>query len=145
MKSLLITTLAATLFVSCTSPLAPTPPVKKQILKKPTPIPTPPKRKFKKKPKVVLPPAPESTHVDKVIEDDNHQESYMYPEDGKAAKKDPVTTVPNKVETPNSEKMSKASCITMIGQEKFDKYSKMFGNEEASIKRCAMMKAMKKD
>lgn len=94
----------------------------------------------------MLPPAPESTHVDKVIEDDNHQESYMYPEDGKSAKKDPVKKeIVTEEETPVISEMSKEACISMIGQEKFDKYSEMFGNEEASIKRCSMMKAMQKD
>jgi len=40
--------------------------------------------------------------------------------------------------------MTKEECVSMISQEKFDKYTSMFGNEEASIKRCAMLKAMKK-
>ena len=40
--------------------------------------------------------------------------------------------------------MTKEECIAMISQEKFDKYSQMFGNENASIKRCIMLKAMNK-
>jgi hypothetical protein len=39
--------------------------------------------------------------------------------------------------------MSKESCIEMIGQEKFDKYTRMLGGEAGAIKRCTMLKAMK--
>jgi len=87
------------------------------------------------------------------VEDSNYQEHYMYPEDGSAAKKDPIKKDPiHEIpeETPTStvtktDTMSKEACIAMIGQEKFDKYSEMFGSEEASIKRCGMMKAMQKN
>ena len=41
-----------------------------------------------------------------------------------------------------SDQMSKEECIAMVTQEKFDKYTAMFGSEEASIKRCQMIKAM---
>jgi len=37
--------------------------------------------------------------------------------------------------------MDKEECIAMITQEKFDKYTAMFGSEAASIKRCKMLKA----
>jgi len=75
----------------------------------------------------------------KEVKDTNYSDTYMYPEDGAAAKKDPVVEAP--VTAPASG-MTKEACISMISQEKFDKYTAMFGSEEASIKRCAMIKAM---
>ena len=39
--------------------------------------------------------------------------------------------------------MTKTECISMIGADKFTKYTQMFGSESASIKRCKMLKAMK--
>ena len=88
-----------------------------------------------------LPPAPKKKVKLKTVEDTNYSDKYMYPEDSKAAKKDPV-----KKEARNtaSHGMTKAECINMISQEKFDRYTAMFGDEAASIKRCAMLKAMKK-
>lgn len=38
--------------------------------------------------------------------------------------------------------IDKEECVQMISQEKFDKYTKMFGSEAASIKRCTMIKTM---
>jgi hypothetical protein len=89
-----------------------------------------------------LPPAPKKHIKLKEVKDTNYSDKYMYPEDTASAKKDPVT----KTETPAvaSSSMSKEECIAMISQEKFDKYSAMFGSEAASIKRCTMLKAMKK-
>lgn len=142
MKSLLITAFAATFFVSCTSPFTPT--VEKKTAPQNTvkPVTTTTNRQA-----VALPPPPPSTHVDKEVEDNNYQEQYMYPEDGSAAKKDPDEKKSQNAETSaiaDTESMTKEACIAMIGQEKFDKYSEMFGSEEASIKRCGMMKAMQK-
>ncbi len=89
-----------------------------------------------------LPPAPKRHHKPKKVEDTNYSDTYMYPEDGAAAKKDPVlkTEIPKTTVTV----MNKEECISMIGQEKFDKYTAMFGSETASLKRCTMLKAMKK-
>ena len=97
-------------------------------------------------PQSTLPPAPKKKHIPKVVEDTNYSDKYMYPEDSKAAKKDPieVNTVQKEANQTASHGMSREECISMISQEKFDKYTAMFGNEEASIKRCAMLKAMKK-
>ena len=89
-----------------------------------------------------LPPAPKKVHKAKKVEDSNYSDKYMYPDDGSAAKKDPVVTTETPVVHSNS--MSKEECIAMISQEKFDKYSTMLGSEAASIKRCIMLKAMKK-
>jgi hypothetical protein len=79
--------------------------------------------------------APKSTHKPKEVKDTNYETTYMYPEDNKK-KKEKVTT------TASTAVMTKDECVEMITQEKFDKYTAMFGSEEASIKRCQMIKAM---
>jgi hypothetical protein len=91
--------------------------------------------------KTALPPAPKKHIQLKEVDDTNHSDTYMYPEDTAAAKKDPVKTT--EVSTV-SNGMTKEECISMISQEKFDKYTNMFGSEAASIKRCAMLKSMSK-
>ena len=88
-----------------------------------------------------LPPAPKKDITLKKVDDSNHSDTYMYPEDTAAAKKDPAK--PTKTSTV-SNTMTKEECIAMISQEKFDKYTTMFGSEASSIKRCAMLKAMNK-
>ncbi|PTB87928.1 hypothetical protein C9925_01000 [cyanobacterium G8-9] len=89
----------------------------------------------------ILPRPPKKNIKLKKIEDTNYSDTYMYPEDTAAAKKDPV---PTEVLSQSTEVMTKEACISMISQEKFDKYTAMFGSEAASIKRCAMLKAMNK-
>jgi hypothetical protein len=80
----------------------------------------------------------------KEVQDDNYSPEYMYPDD--KYKKDKL--VEKKSDTSNapmekaSASMSKEECVSMIGQEKFDKYTEMFGNEAASIKRCTLLKSM---
>jgi len=88
-------------------------------------------------------PRPPKKHIKlKKVDETNYSDKYMYPEDTAAAKKDPIV----KTETPalSTNSMNKAECISMISQEKFDKYTAMFGSEAASIKRCTMLKAMRK-
>lgn len=85
-----------------------------------------------------LPPPPKKQIKLKDVNDTNFDSSYMYPEDTK--KKEKVETV----EQPSiaaTDTMNKKECIAMISQEKFDKYTAMFGSEAASIKRCKMLKA----
>jgi len=95
------------------------------------------------KPIPKAPVAPKRDLKLKEIKDTNYSDQYMYPEDTKAAKKDPVVkTVTPKVVSTGA--MTKEACISMISQEKFDKYTTMFGSEDASIKRCAMIQAMNK-
>ena len=82
----------------------------------------------------------------KKVEDKNYSSEYMYPVT------DTVSRAKNKIiETPKSTtpkatigKMTKSECISMIGQKKFDTYTKVFGGEEASIKRCKMIRVMQK-
>ncbi|PHS31101.1 MAG: hypothetical protein COA92_08900 [Sulfurovum sp.] len=76
----------------------------------------------------------------KKVEDDNYSSEYMYPQTKSQPQK--VTKLAQ-AETTTSPVMGKEECIGMIGQNKFDKYTQMFGNEAASVKRCAMLKAMK--
>ncbi len=82
------------------------------------------------------PPPPKKTHKLKEVKNTNYETAYMYPED-KKKKKEKVSTTVN-----TSAEMSKEECVAMVTQEKFDKYTTMFGSEEASIKRCQMIKAM---
>jgi len=86
-----------------------------------------------------LPPAPKKNIKLKKVEDNNYSSGYMYPS---TTKKKPLK-VAQATTTSTSTSMDRAQCITMIGQEKFDKYTQMFGSENASLKRCRMLKAMK--
>ncbi len=40
--------------------------------------------------------------------------------------------------------MTKEECISMIGNTKFERYSNRFGGESGAIKRCAILKKLKK-
>jgi hypothetical protein len=89
-----------------------------------------------------LPTPPKKDIKLKKVEDANFNSEYMYPQTRNKPKE--IKTVKTlKTTTDSSASMTKESCITMIGQDKFNKYTKMFGNEAASIKRCAMLKAIK--
>ena len=134
--SIALTTIAL-LLAGCTQssvPVAPKPVVKKvapkPVVKKPAPV-------VKKQ----LPPPPKKDIKLKEVDDTNFNPDYMYPEDkqipSKTVEKTPTPTAPAVTGG-----MSKEECIAMITQEKFDKYTAMFGSEEASIKRCNMLKAM---
>jgi len=102
-----------------------------------TPTPAPIKKETTKTVvKKAPPPPPKKTHKLKEVKDTNYETAYMYPEDSKKEKEKVTTT------TSRSGVMTKDECITMITQEKFDKYTAMFGSEESSIKRCKMIKAM---
>ncbi len=105
-----------------------------------------------KQPAVVKPtktyaPAPPKKKIElKEVEDTNFSSEYMYPET-KTKKAKPVavakvdsteTTAP----AASTSNMSRGECISMIGQEKFDKYTQMLGDEASAIKRCKMLKAM---
>jgi len=96
------------------------------------------KRKARIKRRSTLPTPPKKNIKLKKVEDNNYSSGYMYP----AAKKKPVK-VAQATTTSTSTFMDRTQCITMIGQEKFDKYTQMFGSEAASLKRCKMLKAMK--
>jgi len=43
-----------------------------------------------------------------------------------------------------SNTMGKDECISMIGATKFERYSKRFGGESGAIKRCAILKKLKR-
>jgi len=85
-----------------------------------------------------FPPPPRKKIKLKEAKDTNFDAVYMYPED--TQKKEKVET-PAEIPTVSSGIMNKEECIGMISQEKFDKYTAMFGSEAASIKRCKMLKA----
>jgi len=79
----------------------------------------------------------------KKVEDNNFNSDYMYPQTRSTPKPKKVTKLAQAETAATSSVMGKAECIAMIGQEKFDKYTQMFGSESASIKRCKMLKAMR--
>jgi len=87
------------------------------------------------------PPPPKKKIELKEVEDENFSSEYMYPETKKkiheVQKTETVTTA-----APLSSDMTKNECIAMIGQEKFDKYTQMYGGESASLKKCKMLKAL---
>jgi hypothetical protein len=85
-----------------------------------------------------LPPPPKKKMKLKKVDDTNFDSAYMYPEDTK--KKEKVETL-EQTTIAATDIMDKEECIAMITQEKFDKYAAMFGSEDASIKRCKMLKA----
>ena len=94
-----------------------------------------------------LPEPPKKNIKLKKVEDNNYSSSYMYP--GASKKKSVIKKPDNNISTntnipkPISSTMTKEECISMIGEEKFTKYTTMFGSESASLKRCKMLKAMK--
>lgn len=93
-----------------------------------------------------LPAAPKNQIELREVDDTNFNPEYMYPED-KSAKTQVAKPAETHEEAPvantSTDTMDKEECIAMISQEKFDKYTTMFGSEDASIKRCKMLKAMK--
>lgn len=97
--------------------------------------------KEKKIPKKKYYPAPPKKKIKlKKVKDDNFENEYMYPEDKKKKKKPTVAKVEIKKDTAP---MTRTECLSMIGQEKFDKYTTMFGSEASTLKRCSILKAMK--
>lgn len=89
-----------------------------------------------------LPPPPKKEIELKEVDDTNFNPEYMYPED-KNAKSEVAQPVETAAANTSVDSMGKEECIAMITQEKFDKYTAMFGSEAASIKRCKMLKAMR--
>ncbi len=43
-----------------------------------------------------------------------------------------------------SSAMTKAECIRIVGQDKFDKYSKKFGGDKGVLKRCTIIKKLRR-
>jgi len=87
-------------------------------------------------------PAPKKNIKLKEVEDENFSSEYMYPEtDKKAAKKQVEVTTLATENSPNPT-MTNAECISMIGQEKFDRYAQMLGGDAGARKKCKMLKAL---
>ena len=59
-------------------------------------------------------------------------------------KPDLSSTKPEKKVDSVTGSMTKSECISMIGDEKFKRYSKRFGGESGAIKRCAILKKLKR-
>ncbi len=96
----------------------------------------------KPKPKAHAPKPPKKNIKLKEVEDENFSSEYMYPEtDKKSAKKqEEVTTVATEDKSVSA--MTNEECISMIGQEKFEKYAQMFGGDAGALKKCKMLKAL---
>lgn len=75
----------------------------------------------------------------KDVEDENFSADYMYPDANKKPEKSEkiVEAAPAAVT-----EMTKAECVSMLGQEKFDKYAEMFNGDAGAIKKCKMLKAL---
>jgi hypothetical protein len=85
-----------------------------------------------------FPPPPKKVIKLKDVNDTNFDADYMYPGGNKKQK---IVNASTQTPVTSADTMDKAQCIAMITQEKFDKYTAMFGSESASIKRCKMIKA----
>lgn len=96
----------------------------------------------KPKPKAHVPQAPKKNIKLKEVEDENFSSEYMYPEtDKKSAKKqEEVTTVATEDRSVSA--MTNEECISMIGQEKFERYAQMLGGDAGALKKCKMLKAL---
>jgi len=125
----------ALLFVGCT-PQPVVEPAEKVVKK------TKPKAKKRYK----APKAPKKNIKLKEVEDSNFSSEYMYPETKKKKTKPVAVAKADSTEAAapaaSTNSMSRGECISMIGQEKFDKYTQMLGDEASAIKRCKMLKAM---
>jgi len=139
MKTWIFTLSALLLMTGCT-PYEPEPEptkvVKKEVKKA--------KKHKKHKKYAAVPPPPKKKIKLKEVEDKNFSSDYMYPETDKKSKKkveEKVSTVESTEASPAST-MTNTECITMIGQEKFDKYTQMLGSEAGAVKKCAMLKAL---
>ena len=102
-----------------------------------------PKPKPRPKPAVVLG-KPTKVKELKEVQDNNFNPEYMYPDTPKRTLKAPAVSQPtNTIADASSNTMSRETCIGMIGQAKFDKYTQMLGSESAAIKRCILLRSMK--
>jgi len=127
MKYTIFTIMTLLLFVGCMP--KDTPAVKKQVISKEQNTST-----------VITPPPPPKKEIElKEVEDTNYNDAYMYPQ--APVKKENIVQ-PASAPIATGSTMGKQECIAMISQEKFDKYTAMFGSEDASIKRCNMIKSM---
>jgi len=116
------------------------------VLKEPVKKVAKPKKSKKVKKKSTRAKAPKKNIKLKEVEDSNFSSEYMYPETKKKKKKPVTVAEADSTETAapaaSTSSMSRGECISMIGQEKFDKYTQMLGDEASAIKRCKMLKAM---
>jgi len=87
-----------------------------------------------KKPKIYSKPLPPKPHTNiklKKVEDTNYSNSYMY-QGATTAKKAPSALA--------NVAMSEAECVSILTQEKFDRYLSLLGSKAAVFKRCVLIK-----
>ena len=92
----------------------------------------------KPKPSYIAPKAPKKNIKLKEVEDENFSSEYMYPDAKKkeTAKVSESTTPVTSESSPAVVIMNNSECIAMIGQEKLDKYSEMYGGASGALKKC---------
>jgi len=107
--------------------------------------PIPPKPVVEPQTPVIKPEKPKKIYRLKEVQDNNFNPEYMYPEtSGRIRKVSRNTSAEDAASAIKAtETVSRDECISMIGQEKFDKYTRMLGGESGAIKRCAMLRSMK--
>ena len=54
------------------------------------------------------------------------------------------TTITTPKPKSSNSAMTKSECIRIVGQDKFDKYSKKFGGDKGVLKRCAIIKKLRR-
>ena len=89
-----------------------------------------------------VPPPPKKDIELKEVEDENFSSDYMYPETKKKSVQKTNTETAVTTDSTVSTVMTKEECISMIGQEKFDKYAQMLGGDAGALKKCSMLKAL---
>jgi len=97
------------------------------------------KASHKKVVKQTIKKAPKKDIKLKKVEDTNFSPDYMYPTTNKKTTK-PKVTVKNKSNN-ESKSMTKDECISLIGQDRFNRYVDMLGTQSAALKRCELIKS----
>ncbi len=91
-----------------------------------------------RKPVKPTPAAPQSRphYPVKEVQDDNFSPEYMYPD---TDTQNHASSTPTQTSLPT---VDKAECVSMIGEEKFKRYTEMLGGEAGALKRCALLRSM---
>jgi len=95
-------------------------------------------------------PKPPKKHIKlKKVEDENFSSDYMYPNTNNSKPKKNLTKNleinQTKEELHSVAKysvMTKEECISIIGQEKFENYTQMYGDTNLALKKCKMLKEL---
>jgi len=139
-KQLTLVTILSTLFIGCNQiPQMPKPHVPNSKNNFTTPTDTnlskPLEERKIKQVKQTIAKKPKKNIKLKKVEDNNFSPEYMYPDTS-------TTQKVVKQSTPKTTtSINKEECISMIGQDRFDRYVQMLGSESDALKRCQLIKA----